>query len=231
MASNWRPGHSSDEDDDDYLPVKSDTEFLHKHVNESQSAATLHSGSHVKKTQIDSRPPAKHVPDELCAVQKMKRSPSTDSIGEMLRHAGIEPEVADSRSIKWRQKPMIPNPNVPSGILVGGTKDLYLDDDFFVFRDSNGEPLRQPNCSKIEGPLSSGSKSKEEPTTLNVQSLNEGPYQNHTTDKEKKSTKGSKKKTPRKQWTQLPLDDVPLPKVCPYGPPEENRSVGRTRFK
>lgn len=253
MAAQWRPANSSDDDDDDdrFVAPISTKDLLARIDLESSSipkkadnVATVRSLSlspirDQDATENDQNPPP------------LPRPTSTDSIVELLRSSGIASETRDSRKVQWRHQKFAENPNLPSGCLVSGTKNLYLNDDFFVFRDSAGELLRQPVVPSApvlpmgnpEPVIHSMPVLPKNNPDLAVKNTHLRPLENPTKSKgtgeprstktnpiapvvQKKPTKGKKRNT----WKKLSIDDMPADKLVPGpGPPEEKGS-GRTRF-
>lgn len=249
MATNWRPGHSSDEDDgDDYTPIKADINNLPKRIQgtsnkETISVGPLHINNPGQSTRADDKSSTLSTAERYNPPE-MTRTSSIESIGQMLRQAGIDPEVADDRNIKWQPQRFVRNPKRPSGLLVAGTTDLYLDDDFFLFRDANGDLLKQPStCANLTLPspkLLAPKVSYQDRNTGCVavtsdaktnpqdQFQKDVPELKSATKKTNAAPKGNKKPQ-KKSWTKLTLDAAPS-NVCPYGPPGESGPSRRPRF-
>lgn len=250
MATQWRPTNSSDDEDVDLIPPPMPTKDLLEKIYSETAANPLEADNQRNIVQSLSRPPVRvqedsstdnePLPDSVvetlgstgCSSEEFPTASSTDSFVEMLRSSGISSEVRDSRKVQWHRQKIIENPDLPSGCLVAGTKDLYLDDDFVVFRDSNGELLRPtimppPPVTTVV------------PSEKSAEIDPPAPIAIHGATPKSKKVKSSKpvgqttKKTPvkgkRTAWKKIDIDVMSKDHIVP-GPPEEKGCSGRNRF-
>lgn len=237
MAAQWRPANSSDDDDDDLIPTPISTKDLLDKIR--LEATPIPVKVETQKNERSSSLSPVRVPETPTNNPSLlPRTTSTDSILELLRSSGISSEIRDSRTVQWRQQRYVPNPNQPAGFLVSGTKALYLQDEYFVFRDSEGQLLRPSTIPSpmVAVPSSSIAKSSESgidvgpidntPEIAEIAQPISKPTKPSKSDvpkkpKEKKDTKGKKPK--RTAWKKIPIDVSSVGNVVP-GPPEEKRS-------
>lgn len=237
MAAQWKPAQSSDDDDyDDHVSAPlSTTDLLRKITSEVISTQT-ETINHHKPTVPNQRA----LPSQTDVIpnpvaKPLTRSTSSDSIVQLLRSAGLDMEVADSRTVKWRHHTVVGHPDQPTGVLVSGTKNLYLDDEYFVFRDSDGQPVLPPTMPPVMSPhhvevaisvdLPDGEKSENPAKPANITK----PRPSTDTPKpNKQSKKNPTKGKKRTAWKTLEIV-ASKPKIVP-GPPEEKGYTGRNRF-
>lgn len=227
MATQWRPANSSDDESDDIISVPTSTKDLLEKISSESTTFKRPDYNQATVEHLQVSPISNHDTSSTTNTVPMPRVPSTDSIVEMLRSSGIASEMRDSRRVQWHHQTIAENPNRPSGCLVSGTKDLYLNDDFFIFRDSNGERLRHPVPVP---PLPISAKPNTGPKPLdNAAEFVDIPKHMPKKNKSSKSVVNKKQTNGKKRtaWKKLDIDITPnnVP-----GPPEEKGYSGRNRF-
>lgn len=124
--------------------------------------------------------------------------------------------------MQWRRQTFAANPDGQSGLLVSGTNSLYLDDDFFVFRDADGHPISEPWAAKqtapagIMAPIIDITKSNAKEVGILVEpSMKSKPKV--PTERSKINKVKPKQRT---VWKKVEIDVLPRDAYRP-GPPEE----------